>query len=152
MCVCVCVCVRVHVCVCVRVGTCVRVRVCVWCVLLNEMASLLYQSERSQLPDDEDTEYQLLQECLTETAYCNSSGHLLSKLKASSVCVCVRARVCACVRVCVCVHVCVCVRVHVCVCVCVWVHVCVCVKRGLLHFCTYEPHTCVHSCTQCLCC
>ena len=92
--------------------------VCVWCVLLNEMASLFSQSERSQLPDDEDTEYQLLQECSTETAYCNSSGHLLqvSKLKVSSVCVCVRARVCACVCVCV----------------------CVCVKGMLLHFCTYE--------------
>ena len=76
MCVCVCVC--VHACVCV-------------CVLLNEMASLLSQSERSKLADDEDTEYQLLKECqAAETAYYNNSGQLpqVSKLKVSSVCVC----------------------------------------------------------------
>ena len=61
-------------------------------VLLYEMASLLPQSERTQLADDGDTEYQLLQECqadhLTDTsAYYNNSGHIpeVRKLKVSNV-------------------------------------------------------------------
>ena len=61
-------------------------------MLLHEMASLLPQSERTQLADDKDTEYQLLQECqgdhLTDTsAYYNNSGHTpeVRKLKVSNV-------------------------------------------------------------------
>ena len=61
-------------------------------MLLYEMVSLLPQSERTQLADDKDTEYQLLRECqadhLTDTsAYYNNSGHIpeVRKLKVSNV-------------------------------------------------------------------
>ena len=88
MCVCVCVCVSV----CVSVCVC-GVSMCdVWYV--PEMTSLLSQAERSQLKDDEDTGYQVLEESqadhATETsAYYNNSNRIseVSKLRASSVCV-----------------------------------------------------------------
>ena len=65
---------------------------CEWMCVVHEMAALLPQSERTQLADDKDTEYQLLQECqadhLTDTsAYYNNSGHIpeVRKLKVSNV-------------------------------------------------------------------
>ena len=86
-------------CVCVC-GECVCVCVCVWCVCMcdvwyvPEMTSLLSQAERSQLEDDEDTGYQVLEEsqadhAMETSAYYNSSNRIseVSKLRASSVCV-----------------------------------------------------------------
>ena len=73
---------------------------CVVCVCMcdvwyvPEITSLLSQAERSQLKDDEDAGYQVLEESqadhATETsAYYNSSNRIseVSKLRASSVCV-----------------------------------------------------------------
>ena len=64
----------------------------VWYV--PEMASLLSQAERSQLKDDEDTGYQVLEEsqadhAMETSAYYNSSNRIseVSKLRASSMCV-----------------------------------------------------------------
>ena len=64
----------------------------VWYV--PEIISLLSQAERSQLKDDEDTGYQVLEEsqadhAMETSAYYNSSNRIseVSKLRASSVCV-----------------------------------------------------------------